>query len=276
MSVDTALRANVRLLGDLLGQVLVEQEGQELLDDEERIRALARDARSGGSRVALGEAVAALGADKQGTVLRAFALFFQLANIAEQHHRIRRRREYEAEGRVPRESLADAFAQLDRGGIDEPALQAAGSRLRVELVLTAHPTEATRRTVLEAHRRVAALLARLDDEGTPPSERKRVEEGLAEEITLLWQTDEIRSKRPRVVDEIRQGLWFFEQSFWNAIPELERALVGRLRGAVEALALRQLDRWRSRRQPERRPRHDRGRSGTGPAARTGVVPGGAA
>ena len=235
MSADTALRANVRLLGDLLGRVLVEQEGQELLDDEERIRALARDARAGGSRVALGDAVAALGLERQAAVQRAFALFFQLVNIAEQHHRIRRRREYEAEGRVPRESLAEAFAQVDRGGVDDAELQAAGARLRVELVLTAHPTEATRRTVLEAHRRVAALLARLDDDGTPASERRRVEAGLAEEITLLWQTDEIRSKRPRVVDEIRQGLWFFEQSFWNAIPDLERALGARLRGADTAL-----------------------------------------
>src|SRR3954468_15183923 len=159
MSADTALRANVRLLGDLLGRVLVEQEGQDLLDDEERIRALARVARAGGSRVALSEAVAALGLERQAAVQRSFALFFQLVNIAEQHHRIRRRREYEAEGRVQRESLADAFAQLERSGVDTDALAAAGGRLRVELVLTAHPTEATRRTVLEAHRRVAALLA---------------------------------------------------------------------------------------------------------------------
>ena len=235
MSADTALRANVRLLGDLLGGVLVEQEGQGLLDDEERIRALARDARAGGSRAALGAAVAALGLERQAAVQRSFALFFQLVNIAEQHHRIRRRREYEAEGRIPRESLAEAFAQLDRGEVGDAALQAAGPRLRVELVLTAHPTEATRRTVLEAHRRVAALLARLDDDGTPASERQRVEAGLAEEITLLWQTDEIRSKRPRVVDEIRQGLWFFEQSFWNAIPDLERALSTRLQSAGAAL-----------------------------------------
>ena len=242
MSADTALRANVRLLGDLLGRVLVEQEGQEMLDDEERIRALARDARTGGSRDALGTAVSALDHDRQAAVLRAFALFFQLVNIAEQHHRIRRRREYEAEGRIPRESLAEAFAQLDGGGVEGGALQAAGSRLRVELVLTAHPTEATRRTVLEAHRRVAALLSRLDDDGTPASERRRVEDGLAEEITLLWQTDEIRSKRPRVVDEIRQGLWFFEQSFWNAIPDLERALAERLRGCRRGAAIRQLDR----------------------------------
>ena len=235
MSADTALRANVRLLGDLLGRVLVEQEGQELLDDEERIRALARNARAGGSRVALGDAVAELGLERQAAVQRSFALFFQLVNIAEQHHRIRRRREYEAEGRIPRESLADAFAQLDRGGVEEEELQAAGARLRVELVLTAHPTEATRRTVLEAHRRVAALLARLDDDGAPESERRRVEAGLAEEITLLWQTDEVRSKRPRVVDEIRQGLWFFEHSFWNAVPDLERELGERLADADGAL-----------------------------------------
>jgi phosphoenolpyruvate carboxylase len=235
MSADTALRANVRLLGDTLGRVLVEQEGQDLLEDEERIRALARDARTGGSRVALRAAVGALGFARQGAVLRAFALFFQLVNIAEQHHRIRRRREYEAEGRVPRESLADAFAQLDAAGMGGEALQDAGARLSIELVLTAHPTEATRRTVLEAHRRIAALLARLDDEGVPPSERRRVEDELAEEITLLWQTDEIRSKRPRVVDEIRQGLWFVEQSFWDAVPELERELVARVGTAGRAL-----------------------------------------
>jgi phosphoenolpyruvate carboxylase len=235
MSADSALRANVRLLGDLLGRVLVEQGGQGLLDDEERVRALAREARNGGAREQLGQAVAALDHERQAAVLRAFALFFQLANIAEQHHRIRRRREYEAEGRIPRESLAEAFALLDAAGVRDEALQAAGKRLRVELVLTAHPTEATRRTVLEAHRRVAAHLARLDDDGIPASERQRVEDGLAEEITLLWQTDEIRSRRPRVVDEIRQGLWFIEQSFWNAVPDLERALGARLADAGDGL-----------------------------------------
>jgi len=235
MSADSALRANVRLLGDLLGRVLVEQEGEELLEAEERIRGLARDARAGGSRDAVRTAVTELSLEQQAAVVRAFALFFQLANIAEQHHRIRRRREYEHEGRVPRESLADAFAQLADAGVEPGFRRAAAERMRVELVLTAHPTEATRRTVLEAHRRVAALLGRLDDEGAPPSERLRIEDALAEEITLLWQTDEIRSKRPRVVDEIRQGLWFFEQSFWNAIPDLGRDLAAELGETTTAL-----------------------------------------
>ena len=235
MSADTALRANVRLLGDLLGLVLVEQGGDRLLQDEEDVRALARAARSGGDRRELRVTVAELGLDRQGAVLRAFALFFQLVNIAEQHHRIRRRREYEHEGVVPRESLADAFGRLDEAGVEPSEVAAAGSVLSVELVLTAHPTEATRRTVLEAHRRIAALLAHLDDDALPPSERARVEDALAEEITILWLTDEVRSRRPRVVDEIRQGLWFVEQSLWEAVPRIARALGERLPDAQAAL-----------------------------------------
>ena len=232
---DAPLRANVRLLGDVLGRVLVEQEGEELLELEERIRALSRAAREGGRREELRSLVGSLGLERQATVLRAFALFFQLANIAEQHHRVRRRREYEHEGQVPRESLAAAFALLDRAGVDDAQLAAAADRLSVVLVLTAHPTEATRRTVLEAHRRIAALLARLDDPTLPPSELRRAEASLAEEVTILWQTDEVRSRRPRVVDEIRQGLWFVEQSFWDAVPRLARALGERVPGAEAAL-----------------------------------------
>ena len=228
MSADASLRANVRLLGDLLGRVLVEQEGPDLLADEERVRALARAAREGGAREELREAVVSLEADRRASVLRAFALFFQLVNIAEQHHRIRRRREYEREGRVPNESLAEAFSLLDAAGVRPGEVHAAAEGLSVELVLTAHPTEATRRSVLEAHRRIASLLALLDDETMPPSEAHRIEAALAEEITILWQTDEVRSRRPKVVDEIRRGLWFFEQSLWDVVPVTVRALSARL------------------------------------------------
>ena len=97
----------------MLGRVLVEQGGTGLLDDVERIRALSRRARGEVSRERLSAAVAALPLERQADVLRAFALYFQLANLAEQHHRLRRRRQYEAEERIPRESLAEAFAQLE-------------------------------------------------------------------------------------------------------------------------------------------------------------------
>jgi phosphoenolpyruvate carboxylase len=212
---DAALRRDVRLLGDILGRILVEQEGQQLLDEEEHIRLLARDARASGESARhdeLRRAVSALGPERQALVLRAFGVYFQLVNLAEQHHRLRRRRQYEHEQRVPRESLAEAVARLVQAGIEAEELERAARGLSLELVLTAHPTEATRRTVLAAHLRLARLLGQLDDASLTPARRRRVEAALAEEVTLLWQTDEIRSRRPHVVDEIRHGLWFFEQS----------------------------------------------------------------
>ena len=219
---DAALRANVRLLGDILGRVLIEQEGDELFELEERIRLLGRLGRRGdeGSRRAMWELVAGLDVERQATVLRAFTLYFHLANIAEQHHRLRRRREIERGGGVLRESLTDALAQLEAAGVDDAELAAAAATVRVELVLTAHPTEAFPRTVLEKHRHIAELLSELDDDRLTGSERARLHDALAEEVTILWQTDEVRSARPRVVDEIRQGLWFLEESLWDAAPEL--------------------------------------------------------
>ena len=218
------LRADIHLLGDLLGQVLVEQEGEEFLALEERIRALARAARTGGDHAELDEAVAGLDVAAKGRVLAAFSLFFQLANIAEQHHRVRRRRDYEREGAVGRESIADAVEQLADAGIGPDELADAARRLHVEPVLTAHPTEATRRTVLGAHQRIARRLRALDDPWLTPLRRERVVAGLHAEITALWQTDPVRTTRPRVVDEIRAGLWFFETSLWQAVPAVVRAL----------------------------------------------------
>jgi phosphoenolpyruvate carboxylase len=197
--VADALRRDVRLLGDLLGRVLVEQEGEALLEDVERVRALARAARDGEPHEELQRAVEALPLERQTSVLRAFALYFQLANVAEQHHRVRRWREYRREGTAPRESLG---AALDAIGDEVPEVS-------LGLVLTAHPTEATRRTVLAAHLRIARLL----DDDDP-------EEELLAEIASLWQADEVRSRRPRVVDEIRNGHWFFEQSLIDAAEQL--------------------------------------------------------
>jgi phosphoenolpyruvate carboxylase len=197
------------MLGDLLGQVLVEHEDESLLADVERVRALARAARDGAPQDDLAAAVAGLPLERQASVLRAFALYFQLANVAEQQHRIRRRRTYAAEERVLPESLAESFSRIPGGEVAE--------RVSLQLVLTAHPTEAARRTVLASHLRIAALLAELDD---APHRRDAIEQELAAEITVLWQTDEVRTHRPRVVDEIRNGHWFFEQSLIDAAEQL--------------------------------------------------------
>ena len=156
---------------------------------------------------------------EQTLVLRAFGLYFQLANLAEQHHRLRRRRE-DAHDRPPaRESLADAFAQLV-GAVRRASSGTVPSAISIRLVLTAHPTEATRRTVLLAHIRIAEQLQALDDPRISPAEVREAEQRIAEEVTLLWQTDEVRHDSLRVADEIRHGLWFFEYSLMSAAVEL--------------------------------------------------------
>jgi phosphoenolpyruvate carboxylase len=230
---EAPLRRDVRLLGEILGRVLVEQEGEELLADEERIRALSRKARRAGRpgpRSDLAAAVRELPLERQGDVLRAFGLYFQLANLAEQHHRLRRRREYEHEDKPSRESLDAAFAELAAAGVDDESLARAAAGISLELVLTAHPTEATRRTILTAHLRLSRLLRELDDPSLPAAGRNRIGDAVAEEVTALWETDEVRSLRPRVVDEIRHGLWFFEQSLLEEATELTRELRRRLPG----------------------------------------------
>jgi len=229
-SAEAPLRANVRLLGEILGAVVAEQEGEETFRLEERIRLLARLGRRGdeGSSRALAETIAGLDVATQAVVLRAFTMYFHLANIAEQHHRIRRRHELELEGQTLRESLDEAIAQLENEGVGEAELREAAARISVELVLTAHPTEALPRTILEKHRTIAELVAGLDEPRLTTRERVELERRLAEEVTLLWQTDEVRSQRPRVVDEIRQGLWFLEQGLWDAAPALVEAWRNRL------------------------------------------------
>ncbi len=134
---DAPLRRDVRLLGTLLGRVLVDQEGEELLAAEERVRQLSRQARETGDLEAVREAVSALPSVRQNGVLRAFALYFQLANLAEQQHRLRRRRQYAGEQRAARESLADAFEQLR--GVPEDELRRRLASASLELVLTAAP-----------------------------------------------------------------------------------------------------------------------------------------
>ena len=164
-------------------------------------------------------------------ILRAFTMYFHLANIAEQHHRVRRRREIEREGGTLRESLDEALGLLAAARVSEEELVEAAGGVSVELVLTAHPTEALPRTILEKHRRVEALLSQLEDPRSTPRERAEVSDRLVEEVTILWQTDEVRSDRPRVVDEIRQGLWFVEDGLWDAAAELQAVWQERLPGS---------------------------------------------
>jgi phosphoenolpyruvate carboxylase len=231
------LHADVRLLGELLGATLREQEGVALFETVEHVRALAKDARAGlVAREELTRTLRGLSVRDSLNVSRAFAQFLGLANIAEQHHRIRRRRDYQrAPDQQPqRGSLAESFPRLIAAGVSPAALQEAVESLHVELVLTAHPTEVVRRTVRRTHRRVAELLAEHDRTDLTPSEREEVVRELAAEVTTLWLTNEVRREAPTPFEEVKWGLVSFEQTLWDAVPRSMRAIDRALRAATGA------------------------------------------
>jgi phosphoenolpyruvate carboxylase len=168
-------------------------------------------------------------------VVRAFTLYFQLVNLAEERHRVRTlaRRRRAAPGRVPEDSLAGAVAAVRRTS-GPAALDELVERLSIVPVVTAHPTEARRRTLLLALRRCAALLARLDDPRLTPEDDADIRRRLREEISLLWRTAELRSATPTPLDEVRTALAFFDETLFSLVPVVYRALDAALveRGAT--------------------------------------------
>ncbi|MEZ4315586.1 MAG: phosphoenolpyruvate carboxylase [Polyangiaceae bacterium] len=222
------LREDVRLLGQLLGEALREQESVGLFELVERVRVLSKGARAGNldDARALSEVLASLPAEDARLVARAFAHFLSLANIAEQHHRVRRRRAYAMDPAKGPQLLSfdDCFGRVFAEGVTRGALHDAASHLSIDLVLTAHPTEVLRRTVLHKHRRIAEVLARRDRDSATPDEKLKDLEDLKREIAAEWQTAEIRRERPTPLDEARGGLLVFEQTLWDAVPAFVRSL----------------------------------------------------
>ena len=224
------LREDVRLLGDLLGETLRRHGPPGLFEEVERLRLKAKAARRDGDRGALRDALAALDADGALACARAFSLFLTLANIAEQHHRVRRRRAYQIEDSAPqRASFDEAFPRLLESGVSRERLREAVGALSVELVLTAHPTEVVRRTLLQNHQRIGRLLGRRARPDLTPRERAATREALRREIESVWCIDEIHRTRPTPVEEARGGLLVFEQTLWDAAPAYLRDLDEALR-----------------------------------------------
>lgn len=220
------LRDDVRLLGSMLGDTLRQQVGQDLFDKVERIRILGKQARDGdaGARSELARLLSGLHDDELLPVARAFTQFLNLANIAEQYHRVRRRRAHQWRTDEPPQpgSVRALFARLAAGGRSaQDILQAVGS-LDIELVLTAHPTEVSRRTLIRKYDDIADSLERLDHGGLTPVERAEELATLRRHIIAAWHTDEIRKSRPTPVDEAKWGFTVIEQTLWKAVPQFLR------------------------------------------------------
>ena len=220
------LRNDVRLLGELVGDVLREQGGPELFDDVERVRHSAIELRSTGSS----DRALLAWAEQQATgrllqLVRAFSTYFHLINLAEQHHRVRTLRERQRSHNTPlHESVAAAIAELDAQGVPPDQVREAIGRLEVHPVLTAHPSEARRRTLLHHLEHAAALIERLDDDRLPPVERNSVLDALRERVTLIWQTAEARVERPSVLDEVQSVVYVLAGTLYDVLPQIHRAV----------------------------------------------------
>jgi phosphoenolpyruvate carboxylase len=224
------MRRDVRLLGDLLGEVLLESGGQGLLDDVERLRhaviAARRPDRPRQTDAALREITAMVTAwplERAEAVAHAFTVYFHLANLAEEHQRVRTLRERDTGAEPVRESLAAAVTTIcaDYG---PGRLAAVLAELNVHPVLTAHPTEARRRAITEALRRISTLLARLDDERLGSGERAELRRGLREEVDLLWRTSALRAVATQPLDEVRTAMAAFDETLFRVVPALYRSL----------------------------------------------------
>jgi len=218
------LSAAIHLLGDMLGEVISELESPELFAAEERIRAAAKDRRAGKLEAAqqLEVEVEALDVQAARAVSAAFTTYFDLVNLAEEYQRIQLLRERESMlyPEPINESVGDAIAALKEEGVTGEQMQALLDRLSIELVLTAHPTEARRRTIVAKIQRIARSLDRISGERLTPRERQKTRAAIQAEIASLWLTDRDRTTQPAVTDEVRTGLYFVDNVFWDALPLL--------------------------------------------------------
>ncbi len=230
MEMPARMRRDVRLLGDLLGETLSETEGQDALDDVERLRRLAIAVRAGSAD---DDEIAALVASwplaRAELVARAFTVYFHLVNLAEELQRIRTLRERDADGGPVRESLAATVAAVSRDEGPQRLRELLRS-LEIHPVFTAHPTEARRRAVVTALQRITGLLWDLDDERRGPLEEAETRRRLREEVDLLWRTSPLRVKAMGPLDEVRTVMAVFDETIFRVVPAFYRAVDGTLAG----------------------------------------------
>jgi phosphoenolpyruvate carboxylase len=258
---DAPLRSDIRMLGDALGRAIRQHSRPAAYETEERLRLACRRLRecyellqtaSGENALGLRNEIEALddeiarvveGCDLDTAidVIRAFTVYFHLVNTAEQQHRSRRRREYETapQPTAQRGSLAALVSLLQRSRLDANSLQRLLDDLSIELVFTAHPTEATRRSLILKSSRLAELLEAHDQlDRMTQRERAEWQRELESIVTLLWRTDSVLHVRLQPLDEIKMGLYYLEEILYDAIPALYRELEELLALAFPEASLR--------------------------------------
>ena len=235
---DGPLRRDVRSLGAILGQVLVEQAGQDLFESVEQLRRLLIQHRETARRTSetaaasellrnAQEMISKMDLPRAYQVTKAFASYFELTNLAETNHRKRRRRagKLDLEQAPLPGSFRGTLLRLKAAGIPAESALAALRQIQITPVFTAHPTEVARQTVLLKRRRIARELERLDRLPLTAEEAQDCENNIRAEVTSLWQTDEVRLAKPTVDDEIRMGLRYFRLSLFDSLPKIYDEIV---------------------------------------------------
>src|SRR5437868_2342145 len=222
---EAPLRRDVRNLGRILGDVIKEQAGQEVFDSVERLRNLSIEQREQG-KIAQDSSLRTMDLRHAFLVVRAFAIYFELVNLAETNHRKRRRRATQVNHTEPQAgTIAGTFRRFRAAGIGLEQVMEALRRVHAVPVFTAHPTEVARRTVLMKRERLSKLLETLDTAPLTDEIAEEVADRIAAEITALWQSDEVRRRTPTVRDEIKMGLDYYRASLIQTVPEVYQEVV---------------------------------------------------
>lgn len=219
----SALKSNVSMLGRLLGQTIQDADGDVILEKVETIRKLSKSAMAGSQadRDLLIEEIKNLPNDQLTPVARAFNQFLNLTNIADQYHTISRHCEEQV---CEPDTIHALFAKLSENSISKFDTAQAIRELNIELVLTAHPTEITRRTMINKLVKINECLSRLELTELSSKERQKTERRLEQLIAQSWHSDVIRKQRPTPLDEAKWGFAVVENSLWQAVPEFLREL----------------------------------------------------
>ena len=222
------LYQDVKILDGMLNEIIVSLEGQELADTVERIRQKAtvlRNNQNPETYNALKNEIVSLDDATRKKVIRAFTVFLYLFNIAEQNFRVRIRRHYQLdESDTQPFSIEDTVKLLKDKQVNEGVINEVLNTVSLELITTAHPTESTKRTILDIQRRIVEVLRKLEQQLLTNRERLTLKETLFNDIAILWQTDELRRHKPTVYDEVDTGLYYFDQTLFEVLPEIHREL----------------------------------------------------
>ncbi len=223
---DKALRSRVKLFGNLLGNILREQAGGRVLVAVETLRKgyirLSKE-HNPKKHEQLARMMRKLDPEILSHVVRAFSIYFSLVNIAEEANQHQQRRQQKRRGGIRGPgSFDEALRDFHEAGITPGQLQTIFDRLAYIPVITAHPTESKRRTILEALRRIFVTSQQLDENRPTREERAEIINQLESQIQVLWKSDEVRAKRPKVTSEIRNGIFYFQESLFEAVPLMYR------------------------------------------------------